>query len=236
MRIAMVVGLAGVIVATSAAAQDVTWDYAKGTDFTRLKTYAWTAGHPLTDPMNHQRIVSAVEAQLTAKGFSKVDLIRVATVTVTSLGVLLGANAAQLRELTTPALARHVRMIPDLMLRDVAVAVYDSVSSVVYYNPRFMRQFSPDLQAFFLAHEYAHIELKHTRSSALRADMATHARLLQDKELAADCLAVTRLGASGRRVSMAAMRFFARLGATRFDDEHPTGTARARNILECIQE
>jgi hypothetical protein len=73
MRIAMVVGLAGVIVATSAAAQDVTWDYAKGTDFTRLKTYAWTAGHPLTDPMNHQRIVSAVEAQLTAKGFSKVD-------------------------------------------------------------------------------------------------------------------------------------------------------------------
>ncbi len=34
------------MLATSAAAQDVTWDYAKGTDFTRLKTYAWTAEHP----------------------------------------------------------------------------------------------------------------------------------------------------------------------------------------------
>jgi hypothetical protein len=69
----MLVGLAAVVAATSAAAQDVTWDYAKGTDFTRLKTYAWTAGHPLADPLNHQRIVSAIEAQLAAKGFTKVD-------------------------------------------------------------------------------------------------------------------------------------------------------------------
>jgi Domain of unknown function (DUF4136) len=73
MRIPMLVGLAGLLLATSAAAQDVTWDYAKGTDFTRLKTYAWTAGQPLADPLNHQRIVSAIEAQLAAKGFTKVD-------------------------------------------------------------------------------------------------------------------------------------------------------------------
>ena len=58
---------------TTAAAQDVAWDYAKGTDFTRLKTYAWTAGHPLPDPLNHQRIVSAIEAQLAAKGFTRVN-------------------------------------------------------------------------------------------------------------------------------------------------------------------
>ena len=47
MRMSMLVGLAALMVATSAAAQDVTWDYAKGTDFSRLKTYAWTIGHPL---------------------------------------------------------------------------------------------------------------------------------------------------------------------------------------------
>ncbi|HEX2418599.1 MAG TPA: DUF4136 domain-containing protein, partial [Micromonosporaceae bacterium] len=73
MRIPMLVNLAGLLIATSAAAQDVTWDYAKGTDFTRLKTYAWTTGQSLPDPMNHQRIVSAIEAQLVAKGFTKVD-------------------------------------------------------------------------------------------------------------------------------------------------------------------
>ena len=73
MRIPMLVGLAGLLMATSAVAQDVTWDYAKGTDFTRLKTYAWTAGQPLADPLNHQRIVSAIDAQLAASGFAKVD-------------------------------------------------------------------------------------------------------------------------------------------------------------------
>jgi hypothetical protein len=73
MRIPMLVVLAGVMVATSAAAQDVTWDYAKGTDFTRFKTYAWTAGHPLADPLNDRRVVSAIEAQLAAKGFTRVD-------------------------------------------------------------------------------------------------------------------------------------------------------------------
>ena len=73
MRIPMLVSLAGLLMATSAAAQDVTWAYAKGTDFTRLKAYAWTAGHPRGDPLNHQRIVSAIEAQLAAKGFTKVD-------------------------------------------------------------------------------------------------------------------------------------------------------------------
>ena len=73
MRMSMLVGLTAVMLATSAAAQDVTWDYAKGTDFSRLKTYAWTAGHPLADPLNDQRVVSAIEAQLAAKGFTKVD-------------------------------------------------------------------------------------------------------------------------------------------------------------------
>ena len=46
MRIPMLVGLAGLLMVTNAAAQDVSWDYVKGTDFTRFRTYAWTAGHP----------------------------------------------------------------------------------------------------------------------------------------------------------------------------------------------
>jgi hypothetical protein len=74
MRIPTLVGLAGLILATHAAAQDVTYDYAKGTDFARLKTYAWTTGHAVNDPLNHQRVMSAIESQLAAKGFIKVEM------------------------------------------------------------------------------------------------------------------------------------------------------------------
>jgi hypothetical protein len=75
MRLPTALALAGLMVATRATAQEVSWDYAKGTDFTRFKTYAWTDGHPLPDPLIDQRIVGAIEAQLGAKGFTKVAAI-----------------------------------------------------------------------------------------------------------------------------------------------------------------
>src|SRR5262249_9027002 len=51
-----------------ALAQSVTYDYDKRTDFSRLRTYAWTRGTPVNDELNHRRIVSAIEAQLSAHG------------------------------------------------------------------------------------------------------------------------------------------------------------------------
>ena len=153
----------------------------------------------------------------------------------TALALLTGGHSGSDRAVNTAENLR-VRQIADLMLRDVAVAVYDPVSPIIYYNPEYLDRFSPEMQAFFLAHERAHIELKHTRSSALRSDRQTRDQLIQHKELAADCLAVTRLGAVGRQASMAAMQYFARLGPKHYDDEHPTGTARALNILECMPE
>jgi hypothetical protein len=129
-----------------------------------------------------------------------------------------------------------VKEIADASLRDVAVAVYDSLNPVIYYNPRLMKRFSPQLQAFFMAHEYAHIELRHTRASALRGDVGTRDRLLQAKELEADCLAAERLGPSRRDATFAAARFFGRLATTQYDTEHPTGTDRSRKILSCMPE
>lgn len=153
----------------------------------------------------------------------------------TALALLTGGHTGTDRAVNTTDNLR-VRQIADLMLRDVAVAVYDPDSPIIYYNPEYLDRFSPEMQAFFLAHERAHIELKHTRSSALRSDQQTQDQLIQNKELAADCLAVIRLGVSGRPSSLAAMRYFARLGPKHFDDEHPTGTARALGILECLPE
>jgi hypothetical protein len=85
-----------------------------------------------------------------------------------------------------------------------------------------------------MAHEHAHISLRHTRAGALRSDPPQRDRLLQQKELEADCLAARRLGVEGRESSMAAVRFFSRLGDRSFDAEHPTGNTRAAKILSCM--
>lgn len=161
---------------------------------------------------------------------------RLFSVAVTALAALMGAGQIAHTDVGTNSPTLKVAMIEDATLRDVAVAVYDSIRPTIYVNPRLMQRFSPDLQAFFMAHERAHIELKHTRSGALRADVGTRDQLLQLKELEADCLAATRLGTKGRKAAMAAVRFFGRLGTTQFDSEHPTGTVRARRILDCLAE
>jgi hypothetical protein len=154
--------------------------------------------------------------------------------TVVATGTLALLSAGRPMPAAAPA-EPQIREVADGSLRDVAVAVYDSVHPVIYYNPTLMQQFGPDLAAFFMAHEHAHITLKHTRSGALRSsDPSQRDRLLQEKELEADCLAARRLGVDGREGAMAAMRFFSRLGDRSFDNEHPTGTARAAKILSCM--
>jgi Domain of unknown function (DUF4136) len=51
----------------------VTVDWDKNADFNNLKTYAWARGTPAQNPLMDQRIVEAVDQQLTAKGLQKVD-------------------------------------------------------------------------------------------------------------------------------------------------------------------
>lgn len=54
-------------------AQSVTYDFDRSANFTKFKTYAWVRGTDLSDQLNHQRIVRAVDAQLSARGFSQVE-------------------------------------------------------------------------------------------------------------------------------------------------------------------
>lgn len=73
MRISTIVTTLGLaLVSATASAQDVTYDYDKATDFSKIKTYAWIAGTNLSDEFNHKRIVTAIDAQLTAKGLTQV--------------------------------------------------------------------------------------------------------------------------------------------------------------------
>ncbi len=60
---------------TAAFAQDVRYDYAKGTDFSQFKTFRWVVikGADQPDELTAQRIVSAVDAELSRKGLTKTD-------------------------------------------------------------------------------------------------------------------------------------------------------------------
>lgn len=57
----------------SAFAQKVSVDYDHEADFSKYKTYAWAEGTPAKDPFMHQRIVDAIDAQLKAKGWTRVE-------------------------------------------------------------------------------------------------------------------------------------------------------------------
>jgi hypothetical protein len=72
MRIAFIAVTALILLGACAAAQEITNDYSKA-DFAHFKTYAWASGHPVTDELLNQSIVSAIDAQLSAKGLTKVS-------------------------------------------------------------------------------------------------------------------------------------------------------------------
>jgi len=54
-----------------ALAQKTSFDYDKTEDFTKLKTFALKDGTKVGDPLIDGRFVAAIEAELTAKGFTK---------------------------------------------------------------------------------------------------------------------------------------------------------------------
>ena len=74
MRVAAFIAAAGVALAGSVAfAQAVNYDFDRAADFSRFKTYTWVDGRKLSDDLNHQRVVNAIDSQLARKGFGKVD-------------------------------------------------------------------------------------------------------------------------------------------------------------------
>jgi Domain of unknown function (DUF4136) len=61
-----------VLLSTMAVAQSVTYDFDKTADFSKFKTYAWGRSTGVNDELNDRRIVSAIDAQMAAKGLVKV--------------------------------------------------------------------------------------------------------------------------------------------------------------------
>ena len=117
---------------------------------------------------------------------------------------------------------------------DIAVATVDVAKPVIYYNPAMVRRYGPLLTRFFLAHEYGHLEHRHTRAGIADLPDSTRNSILRAQELEADCYAAALPGDQARAATEAALRFFSRLGPFRFDAEHPTGAQRAARILMCL--
>jgi hypothetical protein len=61
------------VAALSAHAQKVSVGADPAVDVAKFKTYAWTREPPSTNPIVSQTVVSAVDAELTAKGLQKVE-------------------------------------------------------------------------------------------------------------------------------------------------------------------
>ena len=73
MRIATVLTTAGLaLLGTITFAQSVTYDFDRAADFSKLTAYAWVRGTNLDDQLNHQRIVGAIDTQLSRKGLVRV--------------------------------------------------------------------------------------------------------------------------------------------------------------------
>lgn len=126
----------------------------------------------------------------------------------------------------------RIRIVPSDTLSDLALAIADPVRPVIYYNPHLMARFGPEISAFVIAHERAHIELGHLRPKD-GLDRGALERLLQSWELEADCRAAVRLVRERPMALRAALGFFERMGAERVDREHPTGSDRAERLSAC---
>ena len=144
----------------------------------------------------------------------------------TMLGAAVPAQARQ--DLTTVA---NVREVADSSLQDVAVAVADPLDPVIYYNPRLMTRFGPNLSAFVLAHEYGHIRYGHRRVPSRVTDRAA---LMRQYELEADCYAAHTLARVKPEAAQVAIEFFTKMGNFRYDEDHPTGDERALRITQCL--
>ena len=69
----LVVVLALLITAGESFAQKVDVDFDKDVDFSKYKTYAFTEGTPTPVTLTNQRIEKAIDAQLAAKGLTRVE-------------------------------------------------------------------------------------------------------------------------------------------------------------------
>jgi hypothetical protein len=103
MRLATLLGTVGFLIGSTAQAQDVSYDYDRHTDFRGFRRYVWSPGAPAGQEINHRRITSAVDSQLTRKGLrqtairTEADLVAVYHVVVSAEAQVRGTRPGPVR-------------------------------------------------------------------------------------------------------------------------------------------
>jgi len=70
---ALPIAVAALVLAGCGSSLKVATDYDRSANFTSYKTYSWRDGTKLTNPLNAERLVTAVDNELKAKGLSRVE-------------------------------------------------------------------------------------------------------------------------------------------------------------------
>lgn len=73
MRIITTFAIGVVLLGTIAFAQNINYDFDKAANFAGFTTYAWVPGAAIPDRFSHDRIVAAIDAQMTAKRLTPVS-------------------------------------------------------------------------------------------------------------------------------------------------------------------
>ena len=163
-------------------------------------------------------------------------MTRLGSTLLTAILALAPASRVDVESRPGPAAEPSVAIVSSDTLHDVAVAVYDPHNSIIFINQTRMARFEPALQQFFMAHEFGHITLRHTRAYAMNGTADGKRAEIIARELEADCWASRTLGRDNRPAALAAARFFAAMGPYRYDREHPAGSQRAARILACLPD
>jgi hypothetical protein len=120
-------------------------------------------------------------------------------------------------------------------LPDAAVAIYDSASPRILFNPSLLAQVGPALAAFLMAHEEGHLAFHHARLRGFGLNASpTPVSTLRSYEFAADCYAVRSLHRTHPDAVVAAIRFFQHRATLATDAEHPPMGERADSLLTCL--
>ena len=119
--------------------------------------------------------------------------------------------------------------LPDIAITSMAA----SGQIVIYYNPLLVQQSGPALAAFFYAHEYGHVELRHLQRKYFETDPYNRNWMNIVLEEEADCWAARKMARENPAAVQAAIRWLdAQTGGPSRPD-YPTWMQRAATVRRC---
>jgi hypothetical protein len=150
-------------------------------------------------------------------------------------GGLVAQPAERVLPIADSSIVARAQLLPRFDLPDAAVAIYDSASPRILFNPTLLAQVGPALSAFLMAHEEGHLAFHHARLRGFGLNASpTPVSTLRSYEFAADCYAVRSLHRSHPEAVVAAIRFFQHRATLATDAEHPSMGERADSLLTCL--